>query len=331
MTFINLIQASGKKTRRFGCALLIALIVMQATTQAATITVTGTGDTIAVDGLVTLREAMTSANNDANVNTDVVAVGAYGTDTINFAIVGAGVHTISPTSAFPTITDPIVINGYSQPGSSANTLSVGDNAVLRVEINGTNAPGGAFIVNAAGNTFKGLVINRFFNASFNPGYAFRLMGAGNTIQGCYLGTNPAGDTDLHDTGGVSVEAGGSNLIGGPSAAARALADLLVAFGRDNVAVELWDHGDPLDSARNDALVTIAARAGVDVVATNNVHYDVPSRRRLATALAAVRARRSLDEIDPWLPAGAEARSFVERHGRCARRLPGPRRPGRPGR
>ncbi|PYL03155.1 MAG: hypothetical protein DME32_04700, partial [Verrucomicrobia bacterium] len=220
MTFINLIQASGKKTRRFGCALLIALIVMQATTQAATITVTGTGDTIAVDGLVTLREAITSANNNANVNADVVAVGAYGTDTINFAIVGAGVHTISPTSAFPTITDPVVINGYSQPGSSANTLSVGDNAVLRVEINGTNAPGGAFIVNAAGNTFKGLVINRFFNASFNPGYAFRLTGTGNTIQGCYLGTNPAGDTDLHNTGGVSVEAGGNNLIGGPSAAAR---------------------------------------------------------------------------------------------------------------
>ena len=38
----------------------------------ANITVTGTGDTIAVDGLVTLREAITSANNNANVNADVV-------------------------------------------------------------------------------------------------------------------------------------------------------------------------------------------------------------------------------------------------------------------
>ena len=35
----------------------------------------------------------------------------------------------------------------------------------------------------------------------------------------------------------------------------------------------------------------------DLVATNNVHYASPARRRLATALAAVRARRSLDEID----------------------------------
>jgi hypothetical protein len=56
---------------------------------AATIVVTGTGDTIAVDGLVTLREAMASVNAGANVNADVVAVGAYGSsDTINFAIPG---------------------------------------------------------------------------------------------------------------------------------------------------------------------------------------------------------------------------------------------------
>ncbi len=75
-----------------------------------------------------------------------------------------------------------------------------------------------------------------------------------------------------------------------------------AFGRDRVAVELWDHGDPLDSARNDALAELAARAGVTVVATGNVHYATPRERRLATALAAVRARRSLDELDPWLPA-----------------------------
>src|SRR3954449_10612955 len=93
---------------------------------------------------------------------------------------------------------------------------------------------------------------------------------------------------------------------GPAAAGRALADLVALFGPHNVAVELWDHNDPLDSARNDALVQIAARAGVECVATNNVHYAMPSRRPLATALAAVRARRSLDEIDGWLPAAATA-------------------------
>jgi error-prone DNA polymerase len=110
------------------------------------------------------------------------------------------------------------------------------------------------------------------------------------------------------------------IADGPAAARREL-DLLVAgFGRENVAVEIWDHGDPLDSVRNDALVALAMRAGVEVVATNNVHYAMPARRPLATALAAVRSRRSLDEIDGWLPAAASAhlRSGAEQTRRFAR-------------
>ncbi len=69
----------------------------------------------------------------------------------------------------------------------------------------------------------------------------------------------------------------------PAAARRALDDLVARFGRDNVVVELWDHGHPLDSARNDALAELAIHAGVEVIATNNVHYHRPSRRQLATA------------------------------------------------
>src|SRR6266540_868178 len=107
---------------------------------------------------------------------------------------------------------------------------------------------------------------------------------------------------------------------GPAAAAAQLGRLVAAVGREHVAVEVGDHGDPLDSARNDALVRLAAAADVEVVATNNVHYAVPGRRRLATALAAVRARRSLDELDGWLPAAATAhlRSGAEQAARLAR-------------
>jgi error-prone DNA polymerase len=107
---------------------------------------------------------------------------------------------------------------------------------------------------------------------------------------------------------------------GPAAAGRALDRLIDGFGAEHVWVELWDHGDPLDTARNDALAALAVRRGVGLVATNNVHYAVPSRRRLASALAAVRARRSLTEIDAWLPAGAGAhlRSGAEQARRFAR-------------
>jgi len=107
---------------------------------------------------------------------------------------------------------------------------------------------------------------------------------------------------------------------GPRAAARELRRLVEAFGRERVLVELWDHGHPLDSVRNDALAELAARHDVGCIATNNVHYATPAQRRLATAVAAVRARRSLDDLDPWLPAsaGAHLRSGAEQLRRFAR-------------
>jgi error-prone DNA polymerase len=107
---------------------------------------------------------------------------------------------------------------------------------------------------------------------------------------------------------------------GPAAARRELQRLIEAFGRDRVVVELWDHGNPLDSHRNDALAEIAVREELLIVATNNVHYATPNQRPLATALAAVRSRRSLDEIDPWLPAASMAhlRSGAEQARRFAR-------------
>ena len=110
------------------------------------------------------------------------------------------------------------------------------------------------------------------------------------------------------------------LDGGEAAAARELAALVECFGAGNVVVELCDHGAPLDSARNDALAALAAQAGVGIVATNNVHYATPDRRRLATALAAVRARRSLDDLAGWLPAAGAAhlRSGDEQARRFAR-------------
>jgi error-prone DNA polymerase len=112
--------------------------------------------------------------------------------------------------------------------------------------------------------------------------------------------------------------------GGPDAANAALRELTDGFGRENVAVELWDHGDPTDGERNDALAHLGSSANLTIVATNAVHYATPDRRPLATAMAAVRARRSLDELDGWLPAGASAhlRSPEEQHRRFGSRYPG---------
>jgi error-prone DNA polymerase len=93
---------------------------------------------------------------------------------------------------------------------------------------------------------------------------------------------------------------------GLAAAAEALAGLVDRYGREHVVVELVDQAMPLDSTRNDLLFALAAEHGLAVVATTAAHYAHPARGRLAAAMAAVRARRGLDEMAGWLPPAATA-------------------------
>ncbi|MEV7962212.1 error-prone DNA polymerase [Oerskovia paurometabola] len=103
------------------------------------------------------------------------------------------------------------------------------------------------------------------------------------------------------------------LTEGPRAARRELDRLVQVFGADNVAVEITDAGDPRDSDLCDALAGLAADAHLPLVATGNVHYARPRDAALAGALAAVRARSSLDDMDGWLPGAptAHLRSAAE--------------------
>ncbi|HVX43427.1 MAG TPA: PHP domain-containing protein, partial [Mycobacteriales bacterium] len=96
--------------------------------------------------------------------------------------------------------------------------------------------------------------------------------------------------------------------------------LVEAFGPEAVHVELVDHDQPMDDDRNDALAHLAGKLGLPTVATNNVHYAHPVDYQVATALAALRARRTLDEMDGWLPAAGamHLRSGAEMAARFAR-------------
>ncbi|MDE1558432.1 MULTISPECIES: error-prone DNA polymerase [Actinotignum] len=93
-------------------------------------------------------------------------------------------------------------------------------------------------------------------------------------------------------------------------AARQELDLLIStFGKDNVVVELTSHAGPLDAQRCDLLEELARETGVRAAVTGNVHYAHPADRPIADIFAATRARCTLDEIDPYLPAaGAHLRS-----------------------
>lgn len=136
------------------------------------IVVTNTNDS----GAGSLRQAILDAN---------LTIGA---DVITFNIPGSGVQTISPATVLPTITSPLTIDGYTQPGSSANSLAAGDNAVLKIELSGANL--GVVVglrITAGSSTVRGLVMNRF------SGGTIRIDTNGNNvIAGNFIGTNAAG-------------------------------------------------------------------------------------------------------------------------------------------
>lgn len=94
---------------------------------------------------------------------------------------------------------------------------------------------------------------------------------------------------------------------GDASALAELDRLTALFGSDNVYVELTHHGHPGDDPRNARLAALAAERGLPTIVTGNVHYASRAQAPLAEAMAAVRARRSLDELDPHLPASGAAR------------------------
>ncbi len=160
------------------------------------------------DALVSLREAIIAANNTS------------GTDTVNFSITGTGVKTINLASALPAISDTIVINGYSQNGASANTLAIGNNAVLNIVLNGSGAGVGAnglsLAAGSTGSTISGLVIQNFSQ------HGISVSSGGNTISGNFIGVNATGAAGAANNFGVYINNVGSNTIGGTTAAARNL-------------------------------------------------------------------------------------------------------------
>src|SRR6266478_509557 len=103
---------------------------------AATFTVTNTLDS----GAGSLRQAILNSNAGA------------GTNTIAFNIPASGPYSIKPTTALPTITRPVVIDGTTQPGFTGKPI---------IELNGSLASGTVhgLVISTGNSTVRGLVIN----------------------------------------------------------------------------------------------------------------------------------------------------------------------------
>ena len=189
---------------------LVILLCAAGSAGAATIVVNDGTDTLHSPGCATtgtgtcsLRDAITFAN--ANPGADV----------IQFGLAGTTLHTLSPASALPVISDAVTIDGFSQPGSSANTNGpgLGLNTVIGVEIDGTNGGTNCLSISASNTTIRGLAINRCGSNAlhFNVG-AF----SNNKVEGCFLGTNATGTGQFasKDFWAIMLEAGTNFTIGG---------------------------------------------------------------------------------------------------------------------
>lgn len=159
-----------------------------------------------------LREAIMAANATPGVK-----------ETIKFNIPtnspncnsGTGVCTIKLIGALPDITDPVIIDGYTQPGAHPNTLTVGDDAALKIVVDGTGlAQTNGFLVKAGQSTIQGLVIQ-----NFSTGIGIYMLSNSNLVSGNFIGTDATGETAKINSVGVLVQ-GSNNLVGGATPGAR---------------------------------------------------------------------------------------------------------------
>lgn len=192
----------GNEVRTFA-ATLLAISTLQV--QAAVISVTTTNN----PGDGSLFQAISSLQTG---------------DTIEFNIPGPGPHYIAtPPEGYPLITaDNVTINGYSQPGSAANTNSILSSNSAQIEIVLDSRNGNTRVMNFAGDTPNDdtgygdsesaiLGIVGATNVSISGlsligvpltgpdasvavyGISFA-KGANGHIHGCWIGIDPAGQT-----------------------------------------------------------------------------------------------------------------------------------------
>jgi hypothetical protein len=169
------------------CTLAASFFVLAAS--AATFTVVNTNDS----GPGSLRQAVLEADNDTIP------------DVIAFNIPGEGLHVIQLRSVIQ-VTEPLTIDGFTQPGASPNTLPNGNNAnwLIGLAAMAGNRNNGLELLSEV--TVRGLRISNF------KGSGIIVFGNDGVVAGCFIDSNQ---------GGIVVHEDADNtLIGGIAAADR---------------------------------------------------------------------------------------------------------------
>jgi hypothetical protein len=178
---------AGRLALGSGLALALLGFALPGFLPAATLTVTSTADT----GAGTLHQAILDSNASGGT-----------LDTIAFAIAGAGIHTIGISTNLPAATDPLIIDGTTQPGYAGTPLI---EITMAVSAQGLQ-------ISAGGSVVRGLAIYGF-------GANLTLVtNGGNLVEACYIGTD-ATATLTSQGNGLYLQNSPDTTIGGTTAGA----------------------------------------------------------------------------------------------------------------
>lgn len=162
----------------------------------ATLSVIGT---LVENALPSGAGSLAAAITYANANCSAAA-------TIVFQIPGAGPHTIAPSTELPPLACPDTsIDAATQPSSTLNTLSSGNDANIQVILNGSSCGScsNGLTISADRVTVRGLAIHSW---AVN---GIAINGIDAVIAGNYIGTDPGGMAAFPN-GVAGIAIGGSN-------------------------------------------------------------------------------------------------------------------------
>lgn len=166
-------------------------------TSAATFTVTNINDS----GTGSLRQAISDAN------------ASPGMDIITFNISGTGPFLIQPITSLPAITEPVNLNGYTQPGSTPPGATTP--AVIMIGLSGANLSGGTYTLLSLGTGATGSAISgiAFQNYSCCGNTGLTISASNVNVIGNTFGLNTAGTANSGMNNGIKVYGSGVQIGG----------------------------------------------------------------------------------------------------------------------
>jgi len=187
-----------------------------------------------------------TGNQDCTLREAIHAVNAKNSFMVKFNIPGStgtaktcstatGLCVIALASELPAVTQPIYIDGYTQPGASPNTLKVGDNAKLKIVLDGSSAGNAnGLVISGSFSTIQGLNIRGFTHQA-----AIQVNSNANVVRGSFIGTDSTGTRAAANLDGVVVT-GSLDAVGGETADNRN-----VISGNTRYGLELETYGSQI--------------------------------------------------------------------------------------